>query len=110
MRDVEGKQHPVYYVSKTLVDAETRYTQLEKLALALVTVARKLRPYFQAHEVTVVSSFPLRAILHKPDISGRLTKWAVKLSEYDLSYIPRTAIKSQVLANFIADFSTDENM
>ena len=70
MRDVEGKQHPVYYVSKTLVDAETRYTQLEKLALALVIAARKLRPYFQAHEVTVVSSFPLRAILHKPDISG----------------------------------------
>ena len=67
---------------------------MEKLALALVTAGRKLRPYFQAHAIMVVSSFLLIAILHKPDISGRLTKWAVELREYDLSYIPRTTIKS----------------
>ncbi|KAL5574300.1 hypothetical protein UlMin_023897 [Ulmus minor] len=74
VREEEGKQFPVYYVSKSLLDAETRYTQLEKLALALVTVARKLRPYFQCHPITVLTTYPLKSILHKPELSGRLTK------------------------------------
>ena len=70
----DGKQFPVYYVSKSLLDAETRYTQLEKLALALVTAAHKLRPYFQCHPITVYTTYPLKSILHKPELSGILTK------------------------------------
>ena len=107
VREENGKQQPVYYISKTLLNAETRYNQLEKLALALVTAGRKLRPYFQCHPIVVLTQYPLRAILHKPELSGRLTKWAVELSEYDITFQPRTAIKSQVLADFIADFSSD---
>ena len=84
---------------------ETRYNQLEKLALALITAARKLIPYFQCHPVTVLTSFPLKNILHKPELSGRLTKWAVELSEHHIDYQLRTTIKSQELADFIADFS-----
>ncbi|KAL5564335.1 hypothetical protein UlMin_027499 [Ulmus minor] len=105
VREEEGKQFPVYYVSKSLLDAETRYTQLEKLALALVTAARKLRPYFQCHPITVYTTYPLKSILHKPELSGRLTKWTVELSEYDITFQPRTALKSQVLADFVADFT-----
>ncbi|KAL5566007.1 hypothetical protein UlMin_029171 [Ulmus minor] len=105
IRKEDGKQLPVYYVSKSLLDAETRYSQLEKLALALVSAARKLRPYFQCHPIVVVTTYPLKGILQKPELSGRLTKWAVELSEYDISYQPRTAIKSQALADFIADFA-----
>jgi hypothetical protein len=48
--------------------------------------------------------------LHKPELSGRLTKWAVELSEYDINYHPRTALKSQVLADFVADFTPNENL
>ncbi|KAL5580502.1 hypothetical protein UlMin_012944 [Ulmus minor] len=105
VREEEGKQFPVYYVSKSLLDAETRYTQLEKLVLALVTAARKLRPYFQCHPITVYTTYPLKSILHKPELSGRLTKWTVELSEYDITFKPRTALKSQVLADFVADFT-----
>ncbi|XP_038688375.1 uncharacterized protein LOC119987518 [Tripterygium wilfordii] len=105
IREEESRQLPVYYVSKSLLDAETRYSQMEKLALALVTAARKLRPYFQSHSIVVVTTFPMRSILHKPELSGRLTKWAVELSEHDITYQPRTAIKSQVLADFVADFT-----
>jgi len=105
VREEDGKQFPVYYVSKSLLDAETRYTQLEKLALALVTAARKLRPYFQCHPITVYTTYPLKSILHKPELSGRLTKWTVELSEYDITFQPRTALKSQVLADFVADFA-----
>ncbi|KAL5580705.1 hypothetical protein UlMin_013147 [Ulmus minor] len=105
IREEEGKQSPVYYVSKALLDAETQYSQLEKLALALIIAARKLRPYFQCHPITVLTSFPLKNILHKLELSGRLTKWAVELSEHHIDYQPRTGIKSLVLADFIADFS-----
>ncbi|XP_038690528.1 uncharacterized protein LOC119989207 [Tripterygium wilfordii] len=105
VREENKKQLPVYYVSKSLLDAETRYSLLEKLALALVVAARKLRPYFQCHSVAVVTNFPLRSILHRPELSGRIIKWAVELSEYDITYQPRTAIKSQVLADFVVDFA-----
>ncbi|KAL5547014.1 hypothetical protein UlMin_006701 [Ulmus minor] len=66
---------------------------------------RKLRPYFQCHPIVVVTTYPLKGILQKPELSGRLTKWVVELSEYDISYQPRTAIKFQALADFIADFA-----
>ena len=94
MREEGRKQYPIYYVSKALLDAETRYSHLEKLALALVTAARKLRPYFQAHQVVVVTSFPIKAVLHKPEVSGRLAKWEVELGEHNVIFLSATAIKS----------------
>ncbi|XP_027183804.1 uncharacterized protein LOC113782091 [Coffea eugenioides] len=100
----EGKiQKPVYYVSRALQGAEPRYTSIERYVLALVHAARKLRSYFQAHPVIVMTDQPLKQILSKPDASGRMVRWAVELSEYDLSYQPRTAIKAQALADFIAE-------
>ena len=80
-------------MSKSLLDAETHYTQLEKLALALVTAACKLRPYFQCHPITVLTTYPLNSILHKPELSGKLTKWTVELIEYDITFQPCTALK-----------------
>ncbi|XP_077215785.1 uncharacterized protein LOC143850414 [Tasmannia lanceolata] len=65
--------------------------------------ARKLRPYFQAHTIKVLTGQPLRQILHRPDTSGRLVKWAMELSEFDINYLPRPAIKAQVLADFVAE-------
>ena len=93
VRDANGEQ-PVYYVSKSLLDAETRYLVVEKLVLALIIVARKLRPYFQSHSIIVMTTYPLRAILHSPNLSGHLTKWAVELSEFDIKYQVRTSLKS----------------
>ncbi|XP_070008995.1 uncharacterized protein [Nicotiana sylvestris] len=107
VREEQGKQYHIYYVSKSLLDAETRYPQLEKLALALIMASRKLRPYFQCHPIVVVTAYPLRNILHKHELSGRLAKWVIELSEYEITYQPRIAIKSQVLADFVADFSQE---
>lgn len=70
VREEGSKKLPVYYVSLSLVDAETRYSHLEKLAIALVVAARKLRPYFQVHQIVVVTSFPIKTVLHKPEVSG----------------------------------------
>ncbi|CAL1363288.1 unnamed protein product [Linum trigynum] len=107
-RDADGTDHPVYYVSKALLSAERRYMPIEKAVLAVTSAARKLRPYFQGHPITVLSNLPLKKILRSLDASGRMTKWAVELSEYDISYAPRPSIKGQVLADFLAEgFSLD---
>jgi hypothetical protein len=80
---------------------------MEKLLLALVTAVKKLRHYFESHPIFVVTNYPLKSVLRKPELSGRLAKWSIYLSSYDISYKPRTAIKSQVLADFVADFSPE---
>ena len=105
VREEEGVQYPIYYTSKALLDAETRYPPLEKWALALVVAARKLRPYFQAFPVSVITNQPLRQTLHKPDASGRLVKWTIELSEFDIDYKPRAVIKAQAMADFVAEFT-----
>ncbi|XP_074314746.1 uncharacterized protein LOC141649982 [Silene latifolia] len=89
---------------------ETRYTSLEKLVLALVTASYKLRPYFESHTISVVTNYPLKTIMRKPELSGRMTKWSIHLSGYDLKFEPRTAIKSQALADFVSDFSPSLQM
>ncbi|CAA0830710.1 Unknown protein, partial [Striga hermonthica] len=99
------EQLPVYYVSKALHDAELLYPHMEKLAFALIIAARKLRPYFLEHSIVVFTTYPLRQVLHRPDTSGRMIKWAIELGQFDIQYRPRTAIKAQVLSDFIAEFT-----
>ncbi|KAM1165665.1 hypothetical protein ACFX2G_025488 [Malus domestica] len=98
-------ERPVYYASKALQDAETRYSNIEKLALALVMSARKLRPYFQAHFIIVLTNHPLRQIFQSPDTLGRMIKWAIALGEFDISYQPKPTKKGQTVADFIANFT-----
>jgi hypothetical protein len=95
-------QKPVYYVSEVLHEAKTRYLETHKLLYAVLVASRKLRHYFQAHRVVVVTSFPLRAILHNSNSTSNIAKWAAELAEFQLDFQPRHAIKSQVLADFIA--------
>ncbi|CAL8168085.1 unnamed protein product [Prunus armeniaca] len=95
IRPHEGAEHPVHYVSKALQDAEVRYSDIEKLAFALVVSARRLRPYFQAYTIHVLINQPLREVLQKPETFGRLIKWAIELAEFDIHYKPRPATKGQ---------------
>ena len=99
----EKQQMPVYFVSRALQGPEVNYPILEKLVLALVHGARRLRRYFQAHQVEVLSSHPIKQILLKPEKSGRLAKWAIELGEHDIEYRPRTSAKGQVLADFLTE-------
>ena len=108
VRDKDRVQHPVYYCSQALRGAEERYPRMEKLILALVTATRKLRPYFQAHTIEVPTEYPMKQVLHKPETSRRLMKWVIELSEFDIIYKPKIAIKGQVLADFIMEFTPAE--
>ena len=101
----DDKQKLVHFVSKVLTDAETRYTDFKQITLALRTVAKKLRPYFQAHTIVVLTNYLIRAILHKPNASGWLLKWAIELSEFTVEYHPRSIIKGHILADFIVEMS-----
>jgi ribonuclease HI len=109
VREESGKQRPIYFTSKVLHGAEERYPRIEKLAYALVISARRLRPYFQAHAVRVLTEYPLRKILQKSDLSGRLVNWAIELGQYDIEYHPRTAVKGQALADFVVEMSETPN-
>ena len=86
-----------------MVDAEIRYPAMEKWALALVTASHKLIPYFQAHPIIVMTDQPLRQTLLKPDAYSCLVKWSVEISEFDITYRHRGAIKVQALVDFVAD-------
>ena len=81
---------------------------MEKLVPVLVTTARRLRPYFQAYTIEISTKHPMKQVLQKPETSGKLVKWVIELSEFDIRYNPRTAIKGQVLADFIMEFTSTE--
>ena len=103
LTDRNSIQNPIYFVSKALKKTETNYSAMEKLVLALVFAAKRLRRYFQAHPIAMIADQPIKQVISKPDASGRLQKWSVFLSEYNISYRPRTAIKGQRLADFIVE-------
>jgi len=98
-------QKPIYFVSKALQGPETRYQSLEKVALAVVFSARRLRHYFHSFTVVVMTNLPIQKVLQKPDVAGRMVCWAVELSEFDIQYEPRGSIKGQVYADFVAELS-----
>ncbi|XP_022027130.1 protein NYNRIN-like [Helianthus annuus] len=108
MVERDGRQTPIYYISRVLAGPETRYPTLEKLVLALVHATRRLRRYFQAHRVQVLTNYPLQQVLHKPEISGRLAKWAIEHGALDIEYQKRTAVKGQVIADFLAEIPEGE--
>jgi len=81
---------------------------MEKLAFTLVTAARKLKPYFQAHTMIILTDKPLQRVMSNPEAAGRMALWAIELSEFNIQYHPRTAIKGQVVIDFIAEFTNIE--
>ncbi|GJR26613.1 reverse transcriptase domain-containing protein [Tanacetum coccineum] len=81
---------------------------MEKLVLSLVFAAKRLRRYFQAHPIAVITDQPIKQIMSRPDVAGRLQKWSVMLGEHNITYRPRTSVKGQILADFLVE-KPDEN-
>ncbi|GAU33418.1 hypothetical protein TSUD_21110 [Trifolium subterraneum] len=105
IRETLEGQKPVYFTSKALQGPELRYQRIEKVVIALVNAARRLRHYLLAHTIVVRTDQPIKSLLVRPDMAGRMLKWSLELSEFDIRYESRKALKAQVLADFVAEMT-----
>ncbi|GKC12293.1 reverse transcriptase domain-containing protein [Tanacetum coccineum] len=88
MTEKEARQMPIYFVSRALRGPEVNYTSMEKLVLALVHASKRLKRYFQAHSIIVVTDQPIKNILSNPEVAGRMQKWSIKLGEFGILIVP----------------------
>nr|GEU68219.1 hypothetical protein [Tanacetum cinerariifolium] len=96
-------QTPIYFIRRALQGPELNYSPMEKLVLSLVLAAKRLRQYFQAHPVTVITDQPIKQVMSRLDVAGRLQKWSIMLGEHNITYRPRTSVKGQILADFLIE-------
>src|SRR4051812_35370845 len=104
----EGHEHAIYYLSRTLLEAEHQYHPVENEYLALVFAVQNMRHYLVGQTVHVISKVnPLRLLMTKPSsLNGQLAKWAILLSQYDMHFFPQKAIKGQAIADFMVENPT----
>jgi hypothetical protein len=101
-------QRPVYFVSEVLSEFKARYQPVQNLLYAVLITSRKLRHYFQEYSISVITDYPLGDILRNQDATGRISKWAVELGALKIDFKPRTAIKSQALVDFMAEWRENQ--
>ena len=94
IREEGNIQKPVYYTSQAFQGVEASYPRMEKIAFALLVASRKLRPYFQAHPIVIMTDQRIRNTMNKIDATGRLIQWAIELGQFDIKYWSRVAIKA----------------
>ena len=78
---------------------------MEKAILAIIHTTKKLPHYFQVHTMIVLTQLPLQALLRRSDYIGRMEKWGTMLDAFDITYLPQTTVKGQILADLVADFT-----
>nr|GEX49146.1 reverse transcriptase domain-containing protein [Tanacetum cinerariifolium] len=93
----------IYFISRALQGPKLNYSPMEKLVLSLVFAAKRLRRYFQAHPITVITDQPIKQVMSRPDVAGRLQKWSIMLGEHNIVYMSRTLVKGQILADFLIE-------
>jgi hypothetical protein len=87
-------QRPFYFISKVLSESKVRYATIQKILYGILITSRKLRHYFDAYNILVVSDFPLEDILHNRDATERISMWDMELGALTLNFKPWIAIKS----------------
>jgi hypothetical protein len=93
-RNTVKQQYLAYFVSKVLAGSKKYFSKVEKICYAVIMSARKLRHYFEAHTVRVLTNHRLHDIFGNKDSSGRINKWATVLLEYIVDFQKHNIIKS----------------
>ena len=89
-----GNERAIYYLSKRMLDYETRYVMIERFCLALVWATKRLRHYMMEYSVHLISRLdPLKYLFDRPALIGRLMRWLVLLTEFDIHYVTQKSIK-----------------
>ena len=101
--DDSCNERAIYYLSKRMLDYETRYVMIECYCLALVWTTRRLRHYMTEYSVHLISHLnPLGYLFDRPALVGRLMRWLVLLTEFDIHYVTQKSIRWSIVANHIA--------
>ena len=96
-------------MGRTLKDAKTRYPRIERACLLAIYTSQRLKQYFSSHQILLVTkSHPKKELLHQPLLTGMVAQWLILLSQYDISFKTPKAIKSQAIADLLAQFSREE--
>ncbi|XP_031106342.1 uncharacterized protein LOC116010995 [Ipomoea triloba] len=99
-----GKENALYYLSRMMTPNELKYSPIEKLCLALVFAIKKLKHYFEAHIIQLVSKAnPVKFVMAKVVLSDRLARWYLLFQQFEIVYVPQKSVKGQALADFLAD-------
>ncbi|RVW26198.1 Retrovirus-related Pol polyprotein from transposon 17.6 [Vitis vinifera] len=107
--DDSGKDRAIYYLSKRMLDYETRYVTIERYCLALVWATRRLRHYMTEYSVHLISRLdPLRYLFDRPALVGRLMRWLVLLTEFDIHYVTQKSIRGSIVADHLASLPVSD--
>ena len=105
-----GKERAIYYLSKRMLEYECRYIIIECLCLALVWATRRLRHYVTEYSILLVSRLdPLRYLFDRPVLTGRLRRWLVLLTEFDIQYVTHKSVKGSIVADQLASFTVSDD-
>ena len=100
------KENAIYYISKKMLPYEEKYSPLEKTCVALVWATCKLRHYMLAFKVLLSARMdPLKYLMEKPMQDGKIAKWVLLLSEFDIKYVTRKSVKGKAIVDHLAHFS-----
>ncbi|XP_019197183.1 PREDICTED: uncharacterized protein LOC109191059 [Ipomoea nil] len=100
----KGKENALYYLSRMMTPNELKYSPIEKLCLALVFSIKKLKHYFEAHTIRLVSKAnPMKYVMAKVVLSDRLARWYLLFQQFEIIYVQQKSVKGQALADFLAD-------
>ena len=104
-----GKERAIYYLSKRMLDYETRYVMIEHYRLALVWATWRLRHYMTEYSMHLISSLdPLRYLFDRPALVGQLMRWLVLLTDFDIHYVTQKSIRGSIVADHLASLPVSD--
>ncbi|XP_010657869.1 uncharacterized protein LOC104881013 [Vitis vinifera] len=105
-----GKERAIYYLSKRMLEYECKYIMIERLCLAVVWATRRLKHYMTEYSVLLVSRLdPLRYLFDRPVLTGRLMRWLVLLTEFDIHYVTQKSVKGSIVADHLASLPISDD-